>query len=704
MKSFIESLGVPSGRRLTGTDRIVLIALLLVYSLVAFINLGTLNFPQRAWRSDGNETVIIDLGGEKHVSAIWFNGNIAEGTVHIYDDADNYTEFEQAYGDMFKWKTVNVSLDTEFVRLFVYSGEASFNEVALFDEKGDRIDAFVYVQEDAAGNDMFPRQQRLMDEQSTVPDRPSYFNGMYFDEIYHARTAYEVATDTDLYFEGRSVGVKDFSYVQANGFTIYEWTHPQLGKVLIALGVRLFGMTPFGWRFTGTLFGVLILWVLYVLAKRLFERTDYALLVSGLFGADCMHFAQTRIATIDVYALFFTLLMFLCMLDYLWINRTEAPFARKLVPLGLAGLSFGLGASSKWTCLYSGVGLAVLFFTSFILRCVDLIKARHAAKVKGEKPEKIWVNPVPALPVLWMLPVLYALVSDVRYEVAKSGSGTLPHKWSYEESWYDILFKPGFYVPFFILVALAVGSVLVFRLLTKGKRIDLKWNEQLMTLVFCCVVFILVPALLYYACSYSFYLSENRNTLYEQIRCLVQKQASMYSYHAGLSESHPCQSNWYQWPLAEKSVWFYGGYPDGKLSNISSTGNPVVWYVSAFGAVLMFVKWLFDPACRKNKGFYVILVGILAGLLPWALVTRCVFLYHYFSTIPFVLLAAVMLLYYAEKAEPRLKNLKWIWLGAAVVFFILLYPAVSGLPTSWGYAGFIEHVLTVFSKVYYVGV
>ncbi|MBR3271283.1 MAG: hypothetical protein IKI59_05105, partial [Clostridia bacterium] len=66
--------------------------------------------------------------------------------------------------------------------------------------------------------------------------------------------------------------------------------------------------------------------------------------------------------------------------------------------------------------------------------------------------------------------------------------------------------------------------------------------------------------------------------------------------------------------------------------------------------------------------------------------------------------AAVMLLYYAEKAEPRLKNLKWIWLGAAVVFFILLYPAVSGLPTSWGYAGFIEHVLTVFSKVYYVGV
>ena len=704
MNGFFDALCVPSGRRLTKTDRIVLIALLLAYSLVAFLNLGTLNFPQRAWRSEGNETAIIDLGGDRHVSSIWFNGNIAEGTVRIYDDADNFTEFEQVYGDMFKWKTVSVSLDTEYVRLFAYSGEVSFNEIALFDENGERIEASVYVQEDNSGRDMFPMQQRLMDEQGTVPDHPSYFNGMYFDEIYHARTAYEIATDTDLYFEGRSVGVTDFSYVRDNGFTIYEWTHPQLGKVLIALGVRLFGMTPFGWRFTGTLFGVLILWVLYVLAKRLFERTDYALLASGLFGADCMHFTQTRIATIDVYALFFTLLMFLCMLDYLAINRTDAPFGRKLVPLGLSGLAFGLGASSKWTCLYSGVGLAVLFFASFILRCVDLVRARRATKAKGEGSLRIWINPVPALPVLWMLPVLYALVSDVRYEVAKSGGGTLPHKWSYDESWFDILFKPGFYVPFFILVGLAVASLFVFRALTKGKNVDLSWNEQLMTLVFCCVMFIAVPAILYYACSYSFYLSENCNTLYEQLRCLVQKQASMYGYHAGLSESHPCQSNWYQWPLAEKSVWFYAGYPDNKLSNISSTGNPVVWYVSAFGAVLMFVKWLFDPACRKNRGFYVIFVGILAGLLPWALVTRCVFLYHYFSTIPFVLLAAVALLYYAEQAEPRLKNVKWIWLGTAIVFFALLYPAASGLPTSWAYAGFIEHVLTVFSKVYYVGV
>ena len=110
---------------------------------------------------------------------------------------------------------------------------------------------------------------------------------------------------------------------------------------------------------------------------------------------------------------------------------------------------------------------------------------------------------------------------------------------------------------------LGFASLVLYRILTRGKDLDRSWNEQLTTLVFCCVFFILIPVLIYYACSYSFYLSENRVTLYEQIKCLWDKQLSMYHYHAGLDATHPCQSMWYEWPLAEKSVWFYAGYPDG---------------------------------------------------------------------------------------------------------------------------------------------
>ena len=86
----------------------------------------------------------------------------------------------------------------------------------------------------------------LFDEQTLVPDSYSFKNSTYFDEIYHARTAYE-------FIKGREV---------------YEWTHPPLGKSIIALGIRIFGMNPFGWRFMGTLFGVLMLPLMYIFAKK----------------------------------------------------------------------------------------------------------------------------------------------------------------------------------------------------------------------------------------------------------------------------------------------------------------------------------------------------------------------------------------------------------------------------------------------------
>lgn len=73
-----------------------------------------------------------------------------------------------------------------------------------------------------------------------MPAYPSYLNSTYFDEIYHPRTAYE-----QLHYD-------EFD-------SAYEWTHPPLGKTLMMIGIELFGMTPFGWRFMGTLMGVIML-------------------------------------------------------------------------------------------------------------------------------------------------------------------------------------------------------------------------------------------------------------------------------------------------------------------------------------------------------------------------------------------------------------------------------------------------------------
>ena len=94
------------------------------------------------------------------------------------------------------------------------------------------------------------------------------------------------------------------------GIEPYEISHPPLGKLIMGVGIRLFGMTPFGWRFMGTLFGVGMLPLLYVFLKNLFGRTSIATCGTVLLAADFMHLTQTRLATIDTYAFLFILLMY----------------------------------------------------------------------------------------------------------------------------------------------------------------------------------------------------------------------------------------------------------------------------------------------------------------------------------------------------------------------------------------------------------
>ena len=711
-KKFRKEIGVEDGRRMTKHDYLVLLLLLAVYSVVAFLNLGSLRSPQTVWTAEEGTTVIVDLGEARDVTEIRFFGSIAEGDLELYDESafvdgyftpgetDPLSTFTQDYGDMYKWKEQEFASFTRYLILYVSNGTVSMNEMAVLD--GDTLlPAVVYQPVNGA--------EKLLDEQDKIVLDHSYLNEMYFDEIYHARTAYEIVKNDDLFLSGGSEAA------MRDGYAIYEWTHPSLGKVFIAAGVRIFGMTPFGWRFSGTFFGVLILAVLYVFAKRIFRRTDYAFVTAGLFAVDCMHFAQTRIATIDTYALFFTLLMFLFMGDYIAEDFEKRPYWKKLALLCLSGVMFGLGASSKWTCLYSGVGLAVLYFGDLFYNLVRMLVKRH--QQPKEERRKLPVNVLAYAPVLFVFAVIalhlsgrWIKLSSYRHLVWNGTAQVMRTDASYGvDTINKVLLAPWFYGTLLILTGVAIASAVVFRLAYKKRGdVDLNLNNLLMTPVWCCLFFILIPVALYVIANYCYYITDGCKTLSAALETLWRKQISMYTYHADLTATHMCQSMWYQWPLMQKSVWFYSGYPTvgdvRLLSNISSTGNPAVWYVSAFGAVLALVEWFKNPACRKDRAFIVVTVGILAGLLPWALVTRCVFLYHYFSTIPFMLLMTVLLLFYVEKKHPRTAWFKWAWLIAAAVIFFLMLPAVSGIPVPYGYAKFIENVLAPFGKVYYVGV
>ncbi len=563
--------------KLNRRDCVVLSVLCVIYALTTFLNLGTLRFPTTVFYGETDASVTVEFPYTAWVDTVWFNGNIAEGTLRLTGDTGDAQTYEQLHGNMFRWHEASLPLQTRTLTLTVAAGEIYLNEIAFFDPDGNLLAASVVEPTGTAAC--------LLDEQNDVPDTPSYFNGMYFDEIYHARTAYE----------------------NIHNLSIYEWTHPPLGKILISLGIRIFGMTPFGWRFMGALFGLLMLPVLYLFGKRIFRRMDFAFLTAALFAVDTMHFTQTRIATIDVFALFFILLMYFYMYEFLRRDYRETPFRQLMRPLGLCGLFFGLGVSSKWIGCYAGAGLAVLLFGFLI--------AEGARAYRTQK----------------------------------------------------------------------------------GKEIKAYWRRTASTLGMCCVFFLAVPALTYFLSYIPYYRYEakTREGVYTLEKCiarLIRNQKDMYRYHSGLTEGHLCQSTWYQWPFTAKSVWFYFEKVGERYSNISSIGNPAVWWTSTIGALGLLVERALGRVKRATI-LPVLLVAIVANYLPWVLVPRCVFLYHFFATIPFVMIAALYLVYTLETQNPRLGWIKWAWLGLATLFFALMYPAVSGVPTSAAYAYFIEHIL-----------
>ena len=564
----------------TKRDRVWCGVLTAIYAIVALVNLGTLQAPETAWQADEGETLVIRLEEAVTLSDIRVFGGLDTGTVEFTSTDGSSFTYTEDHGDMFRWKKIGgQGWSTDEVTLSVTTGSVWFNEIAFFDESDNLVP--IVSCEPLLGSLGNVDAALLFDEQDQVPAEPSYINGMYFDELYHGRTAYE----------------------HLNGLAPYENSHPPLGKVFIMLGIALFGMNAFGWRIVGTLFGIGMVPIMYAFAKRLFKRSDYALFCAGLFTFDFMHFTQTRIATVDVYAVFFILLMHYFMYRYYCMNFFEDGLFATLKPLAWAGVFFGLGAASKWICIYAGGGLAVILFTSLGQRYAEYSKQIQSGDLKMR------------------------------------------------------------------------AKVVHFR------------RQVILTLLWCCLFYIVVPVCIYLASYLPYVLSK----MHYKLADIWDFQKFMYSYHSKLTASHPYESPWWQWPLNLRPVWYYVGYDvkAGYASTISAFGSPAVWLPCSMGALALIGR-LIRGNIRHEKGMFVLLVGVCANYLPWVLVTRCTFAYHYFATVPFIILCTGYFLKNLEESRPAVAPIKWMWLGLAVILFAAFYPVISGLPAPEWYIHMLE--------------
>jgi dolichyl-phosphate-mannose--protein O-mannosyl transferase/Gpi18-like mannosyltransferase len=147
--------------------------------------------------------------------------------------------------------------------------------------------------------------------------------------------------------------------------------HPPLAKVLIALGIKLFGDVPWAWRVGVAAMGTILSGVTYLLGRRMFRSRPAAALAASFVLTDGFFLVDSRIAVIDIVYLTFAAISYLLMFRFIqspdWRDRR-----RTLIFLGI---SLGLCLGSK---LYvpAITFLLVTGFIAFTLARSETAKTR----------------------------------------------------------------------------------------------------------------------------------------------------------------------------------------------------------------------------------------------------------------------------------------------------------------------------------------
>ncbi len=320
--------------RITKLDILLMVILTFGYMVIAIPSLGDMKAPESYWAPSEGEQVVVELRSDISVSGIkYFHANgVGSFIVERSIDGVNWLtslHIQALQGQEFQWHDYELDLGgaTNYLRFTAVIGNLKIGEIGLYTDSGELYDI----------HSVTP----LFDEQELVPDRPSYMNSMYFDEIYFGLSAYETLHDLPL----------------------YETTHPPLGKNIMALGIAIYGMNPFGYRIMSLLFSALILPAMYVLGKALFKSSGWAVVLASLMLLDGMHLTLGRMGTTDSILIFFILVSYTAMYIFSEMSMSEdKPLTKQYIALGISGLALGLAIATKWIGLYSAPALAVWFF------------------------------------------------------------------------------------------------------------------------------------------------------------------------------------------------------------------------------------------------------------------------------------------------------------------------------------------------------
>ena len=244
-------------------------------------------------------------------------------------------------------------------------------------------------------------------------------------------------------------------------------------------------------------------------------------------------------------------------------------------------------------------------------------------------------------------------------------------------------------------------------------------SKTLILCLWCILCFILIPVIIYLFSyiPYFAYMSGKIKTLGNYIKEVINAQIGMFNYHSkpGLGMDHYFYSPWWEWPIIGKPMYYASQefIPAGFTlrNSIFCFGNPAIWYSGL--AALAYCLFRFAQTRRyqlegtdylwhvrtKNSDFRFsfILTAFLAQYLPWVLVPRGTYIYHYFASIPF-LITAIAVCFDQDNPKYSLyfRIIAAIFVFIAAAFFVILFPYACGLNVSTAWLDPGRSLLTIW--------
>lgn len=158
-----------------------------------------------------------------------------------------------------------------------------------------------------------------------------------------------------------------------------------------------------------------------------------------------------------------------------------------------------------------------------------------------------------------------------------------------------------------------------------------------------------------------------------------------WDYQTTLKAVHPWGSPWYSWPVMLKPLlMYYETVAPNTQQVISAIGNPLIWYGSTLAVIwsvlYIFWRWFVKLQPIADHPLTILLIGYFSFWLPWAAVTRVLFIYHYFPSYGFALLILTYWLMRIWNKSPLLVIILLILAFGLTIYFT---PVVTALNISY---------------------